>query len=100
MVISKLIVLTMTEPTAYDISPLLNVLGRGDVELQFRDGRSIKAHSQKLSLASNGILRDLLEDVLEREIIAKRMRTDQEGGASSSAFGGSTPGVTVSEIYL
>ena len=75
----------MTEAPAYDIRPLLDALGRGDVELRFRDGRSIKAHSQKLSLASNGILRDLLEDVLEEEIVAKRRRTDLAGGASSSA---------------
>ena len=73
----------------------MDALARGDVELRFRDGRSIKAHSQKLSLASNGILRDLIEDVLEGEILAKRRRTDLESGSSSSAIGCSTPGVTV-----
>ena len=83
--------ITMTDPPANDLRPLLDVLGRGDVELRFRDGRSIKAHSQKLSLASNGILRDLLEDVLEGEIHAKRRRTDLEGASSSAT----TPGVLV-----
>ena len=85
----------MAAPNAYDIQPLLDALARGDVELRFRDGRTINAHSQKLSLASNGILRDLLEDVLEGEILAKRRRTDLEGGASSEAMGSSTPGVQV-----
>ena len=86
----------MAEPPVYDIVPLLDVLGRGDVELRFRDGRSIKAHSQKLSLASYGILRNLLEDVLEGEILAKRRRTDlEEGASSSSTLGTSTPGVLV-----
>ena len=81
----------IADTPAYDLRPLLDVLGRGDVELRFRDGRSIKAHSQKLSLASNGILRDLLEDVLEGEIYAKRRRTDLEGASSSAT----TPGVIV-----
>ena len=64
----------------YDVAPLLQELDRGDVELRFRDGRSIKAHSQKLSLASKGILRHLLEDVLEAEIHAKRRKMDPDGG--------------------
>ena len=71
----------------YDIRPLLDALTRGDVELRCKDGRSIKAHSQKLSLASNGILRDLLEDVLEGEIYAKRKSTDKEGGGGTSSPG-------------
>ena len=83
----------MQDPRAYDFRPLLDALARGDVELRFRDGQSIKAHSQKLSLASNGILRDLLEDVLEGEIFASKR--DLEGGTSSSAIGSSTPGVMV-----
>ena len=84
----------MDDTPAFDIQPLLDVLARGDIELRFRDGRSIKAHSQKLSLASNGILRNLIEDVLEREIHAKRRRMDQEVGASSSSID-NTAGVTV-----
>ena len=84
----------MADRPGFDIQPLLDVLAKGDVELRFRDGRSLKAHSQKLSLASNGILRDLIEDVLEREIHAKRRRMDQEGGTSPSSID-NTPGVTV-----
>ena len=84
----------MAKDSTYDMKPLLDALGRGDLELRFRDGRSIKAHSQKLSLASNGILRDLLEDVLDGEIFSRR--TDLEGGATPSAIGSSTPGVMVS----
>ena len=78
----------------YDVKPLLETLARGDVELRFRDGRSIKAHSQKLSLASTGILRDLIEDVLEGDIHAKRRRTDQKEGASADNCS-AMPGMTV-----
>ena len=66
------------EPPAYDLSPLLEELDDGDIELQFRDGRTIKAHSVKLKLASKGILRNLLEDVLQGEILAKRRKVDEE----------------------
>ena len=68
------------ENILYDIKPLLDDLAIGDVELRFQDGRSIMAHSQKLKLASKGILCGLLEDVLEGEIHAKRRRMDRRKG--------------------
>ena len=83
------------DPNVYDIQPLLDDLACGDVELRFRDGRSIMAHSQKLKLASKGILRSLMEDVLEGEIHAKRRKMDL-GEGTSLAQGPDMPGVTVS----
>ena len=52
----------------------------GDLELRFHDGRSIKAHSQKLKLAAlDGVLCNLIDDVLDDQITnaaAKRKRED------------------------
>ena len=79
----------------YDLQPLLDDLACGDVELRFHDGRSMMAHSQKLKLASKGILRSLMEDVLEEEIHAKCRRMDREGG-TYLAQDPDMPGVTVS----
>ena len=61
-----------------DVAMLLNVLDTGDLELRFHDGRSIKAHSQKLKIASfSGVLRNLIEDVLDDQITgSKRKRAD------------------------
>jgi hypothetical protein len=58
---------------------LYNALDMGDLELRFHDGRSIKAHSLKLKLASiGGILQNLIDDVLEDQITgSKRKRMDQ-----------------------
>ena len=58
---------------------LLEALETGDVELRFHDGRSIKAHSAKLKLASmkGGILRDLIEDLVEDQIVTRMRRTDE-----------------------
>ena len=57
---------------------LLETLDEGDLEIRFHDGRSTKAHSQHLKLASRGgILRNLVEDVLDDEITGcKRKRAD------------------------
>ena len=63
----------------YDLEDLFVALDTGDIELNFQeDGRSVKAHSQKLKLASlGGILQNLIEDVMEGQLAAKRMRTDE-----------------------
>ena len=57
---------------------LLEALDEGDLEIRFHDGRSTKAHSQKLKLASRGgVLKNLIEDVLDEQITgSKRKRTD------------------------
>ena len=48
-------------------------LDTGDLELRFNDGRSIKAHSQKLKLASlDGILHNLMDDVMEDRITGSK----------------------------
>ena len=61
-----------------DVTRLIYVLDTGDLELRFHDGRSIKAHSQKLKIASiDGVLQNLIEDVLGDQITgSKRKRTD------------------------
>ena len=61
-----------------DVAMLLNVLDMGDLELRFHDGSSIKAHSQKLQIASiGGVLQNLIEDVLDDQITgSKRKRLD------------------------
>ena len=53
------------------------VLDTGDLELRFHDGRSIKAHSLKLKIASlDGVLHNLIEDVVDDQITgAKRKRS-------------------------
>ena len=58
---------------------LLEALETGDLELRFPDGRSIKVHSAKLKLASmqGGILRDLIEDLVEDQIMTRKRRTDE-----------------------
>ena len=49
---------------------------RSDLELVLSDGRSIKVHSEKLSMASS-VLRDLM-DVMEEQLISfKRQRTEE-----------------------
>ena len=51
-------------------------LDTGDIELRFQDGRSIKAHSQKLKLASmDGILHNLIEDVVDNRPITNSRRS-------------------------
>ena len=64
-----------------DTKRLLDLLNTGDLELLFHDDdRTIKAHSQTLKLASfNGILHQLMEDLVEEQI-AKRRR--MEAGAA------------------
>ena len=61
-----------------DFTMLLNVLDTGDLELRFHDGRSIKAHSLKLKIASfSGVLQNLIEDVFDDQITgSKRKRAD------------------------
>ena len=59
---------------------LQRVLDTGDLELRFHDGRSIKAHSLKLKLASfDGVLKNLIEDVVDDQITGnKRKRSDSD----------------------
>ena len=61
-----------------DFTRLNAVLDMGDIELRFHDGRSIKAHSQKLQIASiGGVFQNLIEDVLDDQITgSKRKRAD------------------------
>jgi hypothetical protein len=60
-----------------DMTLLLEALDEGDLEIRFHDGRSTKAHSQKLKLASRGVIKNLIEDVLDEQITgSKRKRTD------------------------
>lgn len=56
---------------------LFRALDTGDLELRFHDGRSIKAHSQKLKIASlDGFLHNLIEDVVDENITGtKRKRS-------------------------
>lgn len=58
---------------------LLEVLETGDIELRFNDDRSIKVHSQKLKMASmkGGILRHIIDDLVEDQIVSRRRYTDQ-----------------------
>ena len=60
------------------VARLHRVLDTGDLELRFHDGRSIKAHSQKLKIASlDGFLHNLIEDVVDDQIIGmKRKRSE------------------------
>ena len=60
------------------VARLHRVLDTGDLELRFHDGRSIKAHSQKLMIASlDGFLHNLIEDVVDDQIIGmKRKRSE------------------------
>jgi hypothetical protein len=59
---------------------------RSDLELRFDCGKSIRAHSQKLSLASS-VLGDLIDAVMDEQMtatraVAKRKRDDE--GTSDS----------------
>ena len=57
--------------------------GRGDLELRFQSGQSIRIHSQKMALASS-VLQALLDDVMDAQITsAKRKRVADNEGASS-----------------
>ena len=60
------------------LARLHRVLDTGDLELRFHDGRSIKAHSLKLKIASlDGFLHNLIEDVVDDQIIGmKRKRSE------------------------
>ena len=54
---------------------------RSDIELRFSCGKSIRAHSQKLSLASS-VLGDLIDAILNEQITAMnaaKRKIDDEG---------------------
>ena len=56
---------------------LLEALDEGDLEIRFHDGRSTKAHSCKLKLASRGVLKNLIED--DQITGSKRKRAADSG---------------------
>ena len=62
---------------------LHRVLDTGDLELCFHDGRSIKAHSLKLKIASmDGVLHNLIEDVVDDQITGNKRKRTQESGTA------------------
>ena len=67
-----------------NLARLHRVLDTGDLELRFHDGRSIKAHSLKLKIASlDGFLHNLIEDVVDDQIIG--MKRKRSGDADNTA---------------
>ena len=57
---------------------------RGDLELRFQGGQSIRVHSQKMALASS-VFQALMDDVMGDQIApesAKRRRIADEGGGA------------------
>ena len=69
---------------AGNLGRLHRVLDTGDLELRFHDGRSIKAHSLKLKIASlDGVLHNLIEDVVDEQITGnKRKRSSDSDRAA------------------
>ena len=77
-----------------NIARFHRALDTGDLELRFRDGRSIKAHKTKLQLAClDGVLHNLIEDVVDDQITcSKRKRTvDAASDLPSLTVRGSDP---------
>jgi len=71
---------------------------RSDIELRLSCGKSIRAHSQKLSLASS-VLGDLIDAVMDEQITAMRAakrRRDDEGTSDDPQ---TLPHITVSLAY-
>ena len=68
---------------AHELQLRVSLSGRGDLELRFQAGPSIRVHSQKMSLASS-VLQTLMDDVMDEQIAsAKRRRvTDPNEDAS------------------
>ena len=71
--------------------------GRGDLELRFQAGQSIRVHSQKMALASR-VLQALLDDVLDEQITSTKRRKIAEGEGGSSAH--SLPSLQVGQLAL
>ena len=66
---------------------LQEALDEGDLEIRFHDGRSTKAHSCKLKLASRGgVLRNLIEDVLDDQITGSKRRRADSGTVNHLPF--------------
>ena len=57
--------------------------GRGDLELRFQAGQSIRIHSQKMALASS-VLQALMDDIMDEQIASAKRRkiAGGEGGSS------------------
>ena len=71
-----------------DILTLQSVLEEGDLELRFHHGRSIKAHTLKLKLASRGgVLHSLIEDVVDDQIIGNKRKWTGDSDTSADLPG-------------
>ena len=57
---------------------------RGDLELRFHGGQSIRVHSQKMALASS-VFQALMDDVMGDHIVSAKHRriADEEGGEAA-----------------
>ena len=65
----------------------------GDLELRFADGRTFCVHALKLALASS-VLRALMDDVLDDQIITAKRRKAAEGTAA-----GQLPSLKVEPLH-
>ena len=72
---------------------------RSDLELRFECGKSIRAHSQKLSIASS-VFGDLIDAVMDEQITAMRAvkRKRDDGGTSDDNQ--TLPHITVQNITI
>ena len=68
--------------TSDGVQTLLANLADGDLDLRFQNGRSVRVHGAKLKLASScgGVLCNLMEDILEKQIERFRL-TDERTSA-------------------
>ena len=71
--------------------------GRGDLELRFQGGQSIRIHSQKMALASS-VLQALMDDVMDEQITSAKRRKFADGEGGSLAH--SLPSLQVSPMAL
>jgi len=69
-----------------DMTLLFETLDEGDLEIRFHDGRSTKAHSCKLKLASRGVLKNLIEDVLDDQITGSKRKRAADSGTVDLPF--------------
>ena len=71
---------------------------RSDIELRLSCGKSIRAHSQKLSLASS-VLGDLIDAVMDEQITAMRAAKRKRDDEGTSNDPQALPHITVSLAY-
>ena len=75
------------------IERMCKILAKGDIELRFHDGRSTKAHSQKLILAGmGGPLSSSVEELMSVSLAAfwRKLDEAEDNGAETEP-----PGPTV-----